>query len=544
MEYVNTEELEKLGLRVESDGVYVFNPEDVDSLDVTALELRLLELGILEAPYERIIKLQSKFLKNPVKIADSLFEYQPYKNDYIRVSVSSDAYEAYLDVSFPPSGEAITEKDILHRLLSAGVKYNIDREKIRQIVDNRIFVEKEIIARGVEPVIGEEAQIVIEVDTEISSEPLVKDDGSVDFRQIRMLKTVEKDQVLAVKIPATKGQDGRDVLGRIIDSTGKDAPLPRGENTYISDDGLSLYAAISGRIIRKKGRLLVENILAIQGDVDYSTGNINFKGDVLISGDVLTGFKVKTEGDIRIRGVVEGAEIISTKGSIIINRGIVGQNKARLLAAKDVSAEFINEATVEVGNNVTVGEYIMNSFVSADNEIYAIKGRGAIIGGRCYAEKAVTAKTIGSPHNVKTEIKIGGRIEAAMYEKMLIIERDGKVMEKVVQTVKKEIEFIELLKKKLPKFPKEKEKELKKCKLKHKNILEQAKEIQKKKEKLSREFRVLVSEEQKKISANTIYRNVYLSIDQNKMWTEYTYKICLVYSRDGDMRINFHSRYV
>ena len=48
--------------------------------------------------------------------------------------------------------------------------YNIDSEKIKQIIRNKIFVEKEVIARGEEAIIDEEAQIVLEVDTEVSSE--------------------------------------------------------------------------------------------------------------------------------------------------------------------------------------------------------------------------------------------------------------------------------------------------------------------------------------------------------------------------------------
>ncbi|KPK95525.1 hypothetical protein AMJ80_05040 [bacterium SM23_31] len=543
MRYVDTKELEKLGILVKEEGVYVTNAEHVDSLNAASLEHELLRLGILEAPYKEIVKLYKQNLKEPVKVADRLVEYAPEKNDYIRVTVSIDALEAYLDVTFPSvDDEEITERDIIHRILKAGVVYNIDYEKIKQIVENRIFVEKEVIARGKEPYIGEEAQIVLEVDTEISSEPLIKEDGSVDFHQIGLLKTVEKDQLLAEKIPASKGQDGINVLGEVIDSTGKNKPLPQGENTYISDDCLSLYAAVSGRIVYKKKKLSVENKLTIRGDVDYSTGNIEFTGDIDITGDVLTGFKVKTEGDIRIRGVVEGAEIISTKGSIIIGRGVVGQEKARILAAKNIFAEFINESTVEAGHNVTVSEYIMNSIVSADNEIQATKGRGSIIGGKLFAEKAIEAKVIGSASYLRTEVKVGGRVSGDLYKKMLIIEHNEEVLEKTAKNLLKEIEFIELLKRKLPKFPKSKQDELTELLIKLRKVENRKGEVEKQKKELIKEFRIIVSEKEKKISANTIYSNVILSIDQNKMLTEYIYKMCMVYSRDGQMKINFRSR--
>ncbi len=466
------------------------------------------------------------------------------KNEFIRITVSRDGLEAYMDVTFPPTDDQeLTERDILHKILEAGVTYKIDTEKIKQIIRNKIFVEKEVIARGDEAIIGEEAQIVLEVDTEVSSEPLVKEDGSVDFHQISSLKTVEKDQLLAVKIPATKGKDGRSVFDEEIDSTGKDNKLPLGKNTYISDDGLSLYASLSGRIIQEKERLSIENILAIHGDVDFTTGNIEFTGDVAVSGDVLTGFKVKTEGDIRVRGVVEGAELISTKGSVVIGRGVVGQEKARILAAKDVRAEFINEATIEAGNDVTVGEYIMNSIISADNEIKANEGRGSIIGGKLYAEKAIEAKTIGSASNLLAEVKVGGRVEGELYEKMLIIERDEEYLTKAENSLVKEIEFIEVLKRKLPKFPESKQKQLKELLIKLKKFREKKNEVIKKKEELQKEFKVMVSENLKKISADTVFRNVLVSIDQSKLKTEFTYKQVHVFSRGGEMKINSQSKF-
>ncbi len=542
MDYVSKEALERLGLVEQEDGIYVVNAEGVDAFDAERLEKRMLEIGIIEAPYDSIIKLYNQDLKKPVKVADSLSVYDKIKNDYIRVMVSKDGLEAYLDVTFPSTDLEISMRDILHKIYTQGVVYNIDLDKLNQIVRNKIFVEKEVIARGEESIIGEEAQIVIEVDTEVSSEPLIKDDGSVDFHQVSMLKTVEKDQLLAVKIPATKGQDGMDVLGNVIDSTGPDKKLPQGKNTYISDDGLSLYAAVSGRIVNEKNILSVENILAIHGDVDFSTGNIEFTGDIAISGDVLTGFKVKTEGDIRIRGVVEGAEIISTEGSVIIGRGIVGQEKAKILAAKDVKAEFINEATVEAGNDVVVGEYIMNTTISAENEIRATEGRGSIMGGKAYAEKAIEAKTIGSANYMRTEVKVGGRVESELYEKMLVIERDEEYLEKAAKSLLKEIEFIEVLKKKLPKFPEKKQKELKDLLVKLKKVEAKKEEIKKKKEELSKEYNVTVRESEKKISANTLYRNTLFSIDQNKLLAEYTYKSVLITSKDGDMKINYQSR--
>jgi uncharacterized protein len=479
-----------------------------------------------------------------VKIADGVEGYDTFKDDYIRVFVSRDGLEAYLDVTYPGTGENIAVPDILHKVYEADVKYNVDYDKIQRIVKNKIFAEHEIVATGREPIYGDPAQITYEVDTDISQEPLIMDDGSVDFRQVNLLKTVEKEQLLAIKIPPTKGTDGTDVRGNVIDSTGKEAILPGGKNTYISEDGLSLYAAVNGRIMFEKEKYQVENILAIEGDVDFSTGNIDFNGDIAVGGDVLTGFKVRAEGDIRIKGTVEGAEIISTKGSVIISRGIVGQEKAKVYANQDVKAEFINEATVEAGHDVDIGEYIINSNVNAGQDVRALEGRGMVIGGKIYADRAVEAKVAGSPNNVKTELRVGGKIDKEIYEKMLYIEKDLEVLDKHHRATRKEIEFIELLKKKLPKFPEKKIQEMKAMILKLRQIEQKIVETEEKKKAMEDEYGGNVSEDLKKIVVNTLHRGVTVGIDQSKLLAEYTYKLVLIQSKDGEMKINYKSRYV
>ena len=288
----------------------------------------------------------------------------------------------------------------------------------------------------------------------------------------------------------------------------------------------------------------VENILAIHGDVDYSVGNIEFTGDVAISGDVLSGFKVQTHGDIRIKGVVEASEIISLEGSVFIGRGIVGQEKARILAKKDIRADFINEAFIEAGHDVEVGEYIMNSVVNSENDVRAVDGRGSIIGGKTYAEKSIEAKVIGSSNNIRTEIRVGGKVEKELYEKMLILERDEENLKKAQNTIQKEIKFIEVLKKKLPKFPEKKAKELKDLITKLKKVDEKLDEVLKKKEELGKDMTSNVKEENRRIIATTIHRGVLLGIDNSRFLTEYTYKYCNIHSKEGEMKFNYKTRFL
>ncbi|NVM04781.1 MAG: DUF342 domain-containing protein, partial [Candidatus Helarchaeota archaeon] len=183
---MDVEALKKLGIFILKDGVY-FNRSICPIKEYDKLYEELLRIGIVGASFEKIRKLLKGKSTDAVWICDSLEEYDKFKDDYIRVAVSRDKFNGYLNVTFPGTGEEITYNDIMHKVLSEGIKYNIDRERIRVIVDNKILSEGEIIALGTEPIKGAGAQIILEVDTEVDTGPLVMDDGSVDFRQVNLL---------------------------------------------------------------------------------------------------------------------------------------------------------------------------------------------------------------------------------------------------------------------------------------------------------------------------------------------------------------------
>ena len=53
-----------------------------------------------------------------------------------------------------------------------------------------------------------------------------------------------------------------------------------------------------------KGKVTVETVLVIPGDVNASTGNVNGLGTVIIKGNVEDGFEVSAQGNIEVNGFV------------------------------------------------------------------------------------------------------------------------------------------------------------------------------------------------------------------------------------------------
>lgn len=182
---------------------------------------------------------------------------------------------------------------------------------------------------------GTDGRVMLTVDLEEDRKPLEKADGKVDYKDLVRLRNVLKGKLIAKIIPAQPGKLGMTVTGdELAFKAGKEAHFKIGKNVLIDNDGTSMYAAIDGLVtLTDNGKINVFPVYEVNGDVDYSTGNIDFVGTVVIRGNVLSGFTVKSAGDIRVVGGVEGAELISG-GSIEITGGIIGYNKVKLLLGK------------------------------------------------------------------------------------------------------------------------------------------------------------------------------------------------------------------
>ncbi|MBM7564638.1 uncharacterized protein (DUF342 family) [Paenibacillus sacheonensis] len=173
----------------------------------------------------------------------------------------------------------------------------------------------------------------------------------------------------------------------------------------------ALYAAIDGLIsITDKSKINVFPVFEVNGDVDYKIGNIDFVGTVVIRGNVLTGFKVKASGDIRVVGGVEGA-ILESDGSIEVTGGVLASGKGYLKAGKNVKCSFIQDGNVSAAEDVLISQSIMHSQVRAGRNVICTGAKGLIVGGTVQAGDRVLARTIGNTMSTATVLEVGVRPE-------------------------------------------------------------------------------------------------------------------------------------
>lgn len=329
---------------------------------------------------------------------------------YMNVVISEDKLIAKLQFLHEDANFHCTPAELEEFLKSHGVRYGIHHDILADIAkETRKFVYNQVtVASGVKPKDGEDGYIRYLFNTESGKKPREMEDGKVDFKEVSSLNNAQKGQLLAERVPAHEGVDGRAVTGEPIPAKkGKEARFKLGKNVVIDQDQLCLYAAIDGLVtMTEKDKVNVFPVYEVNGDVDYSIGNIDFVGNVVVRGSVLTGFRVRAAGDIRIIGGVEGAEVYAD-GSIEITAGIVGLNKGLVKAKKTVKASFIQDGNVEAGEDVIVTQSIMHSNIRAGRNVSCQGTKGLIVGGIVQAGEEIRARVIGNTSSTVTVLEVG-----------------------------------------------------------------------------------------------------------------------------------------
>ncbi len=166
-------------------------------------------------------------------------------------------------------------------------------------------------------------------------------------------------------------------------------------------------ASIAGDVEFTGRSFQVKPVLEVPGNVDFSTGNIKFLGDVSIKGDVLTGFTVRAMGSIWVGGVIEAGSTVEAGGDLTVVKGILGDGTTTVRAHRCIFSKYIENATIYVRENLQT-DAIINGSIYCDGEVLVRSGRGTIMGGRVWAAKKVSATAVGAKSECRTSIALGG----------------------------------------------------------------------------------------------------------------------------------------
>lgn len=311
-------------------------------------------------------------------------------------------------VLFPPVGDGsqMTVSEMEGDLLARGITYGVDDAIIKEVVENRIYNTPFVFARGTEPVQGKDASIEYLFNTHQVAKPKVNGDGTVDYHELDLITKVSAEQVVARIIPAVKGTPGKNIMGAELPPervSKKNFKFSR--NAYISEDGLSLISKVNGHVTLEGDKVFISDVYDVPVDVDNTTGDISYEGNIIVHGNVRAGFSLKASGDITIMGVVEGANV-DAGGNLTVNRGIQGMNKAVVHAGGDITTKFVENATISCGGSIET-DSLLHCSTSAGDKIIVNGKNGLLVGGTARAASSVTAKQIGNNMGTVTNVYVG-----------------------------------------------------------------------------------------------------------------------------------------
>lgn len=512
---VNIDVNGRFSVRLASDGAWakVF-PAKGQGIPITAEDIvgRLYDRGVTDIDKDLIETLAQQADEMLVKVGE--FIYNPANDAMCSLEVTDENMKAYIKVMEPgPGGADMSADEIRGFLSNNSIVYGILDDALQEYEDFPIFETPFLVAEGSEPINGSEAKIIYNFETNPDKIHITeREDGSVDFKELNKYQNVVKGQPLARKVSPEPGKDGRTVYGRYIPAKdGADMEIGLGKNVTIADNGATVVATASGHVMLKNGKITVETVLVIPGNVDGRTGNVNALGSVEIKGNVEDGYSVTAQGKIDVAGYV-GKANLNAGGDIVVSRGInggEGNDFGHITAGKSIWSSFIQNAQAEAGEYIIVSAGIVNSDVVALKKVLCKGRRAKIVGGHVRASNEVNAVIIGSPGGSETLVEVGFDPKAKeeieeLTEKREAIEKDRDTVDKNLQGLKRQVR---MQKKRLSK---EKEQLFEELRLQHnelhKKLAAVDEEINKKQEYLDSLLMHGKISAQKKVLIGTILR--------------------------------------
>jgi uncharacterized protein len=353
------------------------------------------------------------------------------------VSISHDKMEAILEIHPPiPNAPSLVGELIRDFILEAKVTSGLLDDaisKAQQLINRGNFgFEKIIIAKGEFPSEGTDA--TVKYDLEIG--PLAGrklDDGSIDFRDRKIMVNVKSGQTIATKIPQIPGEPGYNVFGEeIAPRKGKDIKIKVTGDTSFNREDNTVKATKDGALtIVNDDVIKVSTRHTILTDIDFKTGNIESGNCVIIKGSVQPGFQVNVDGDLEIGGAVSGGKVQS-RGNIVIKGGITGQ-ETTIKADGDIDLQFIERAKLQSGGLIVIRKQCYYSEVRAFADIRCHKN-SKLIGGLAIAGGNLTVGQVGA-ENCQPALLAAG-VDFERYQLLLDLKKQlSEQQEETIETM-------------------------------------------------------------------------------------------------------------
>ncbi|WP_088007094.1 DUF342 domain-containing protein [Indiicoccus explosivorum] len=230
---------------------------------------------------------------------------------------------------------------VAHKLDALGVTRGKDEQALKSAQATEV-PGTFIVAAGKAAEPGKDGWFEPFISLEVADVLKEDEQGRIDYRESRSFPNVEKGDVIGTIHPPVPGKTGYTVTDEPLPPKPvKPASVRAVAGAEVADG--KVVATESGRPrVEKRGRNLFVSVvpkLVHNGDVGLESGNIRFKGDVEVLGDIGEGMLVEADGDVIVHKVTNGATV-TTSGMVLSHGNIIGS---------EISAGENNMLVTELG---------------------------------------------------------------------------------------------------------------------------------------------------------------------------------------------------
>ena len=330
--------------------------------------------------------------------------------EHMKISISDDGTRAFVTNDDLREDASVTEESLSQILEEKGIVFGVKGGLMIALATAAAHRTPVLVAEGFAPVTGKEGWVESLVDVK-RLEPMEEKGGKVDLHNLHRIHNVKKGEKLAIIHPPEEGIPGMSVKGApIAAKPGKKAKFFRG--TFVSpdpDNADMLVASEDGNlIIKADGTIEVQPVLTIRGDVDFSTGDIDFIGSLVVTGDVKSDFSLKVQKNLEIRGNAEDATIVAG-GDVLIKKGFFGRGKGSVSAGGNITIQHVLNQSITSDKKITIEREAVCARISANDAIQSPKAKfvGCVLRGG----NEVEVLNLGNGDRTQAIVHVGRRAE-------------------------------------------------------------------------------------------------------------------------------------
>lgn len=375
------------------------------------------------------------------------------RNASVSIQIAADSMSVVAEITAAFGGAPISANELVKTAQEQGVSFGFQKEAIVQLVGNASRAEPgsktaQVIALGrvMQPGQNASFEALVEGLSVRPNRPLQVSESRADLRDFGVIPSVKTGEPIMRRRPPTKGVDGVSVRGEItLAAPGQQVQWSPGEGTEISaTDADLLIASRDGMPRVLEAGAAVDEVYAIK-TVDLSTGHVQFKGAVIVNGDVTASMKVVAGGNIFIKGVAEGA-LIESGGDVQIGGAIIGHQLSAqesgeevfstvVKAAGTIRCSLAQYAKIECQGDFIAAKQINHCDVSARSVIAGAEDKltGKIVGGRFYLDFGLKAGVLGSLSESILTVNLNRRIDAVAEKQQALKENIAMVKQEMEQ---------------------------------------------------------------------------------------------------------------